>query len=773
MLSLIILAALAIFVLLAFFRATAISWVLAMMVIVPVVAIQARLSETVLQLVYVLLFSGTILFAVPYLRRAVISRLVFRQSVLASPPSERVNIGWERDLYTGHPDWNKLLAYPAYALNESEQLFLDTEVDSLCAMLDEWEITSQLADLPPEVWQLMKEKGFFGLTIPKRYGGLAFSAQAYSAVLGKIASRSPTVAAVLKACNAPGASGLLLRYGTEAQKNKYLHRLACGQEVPCFCLPAMGEGTGVVCKGEFSGRKKVLGIRLSWDKRDVPMAPLSTLLGLAFNLYDPEGLLGKKRNPGMTLALIPTYTPGVQIGRRHIALNAALLHGPTTGQEVFIPLEYIIGGAGGAGQGDAMLAAGMDSSLVQSACNVGSMKLAAFASGAYCRVLSSSGVDESLARIAAATYMLDAVHRLAAQAEDRGEPVVFARDAAAGYERLAINEAMTVHRDKAACLGPGNYLAGVYQQLPVITDHSNTQVGTLGRLMQGAISSHPYVLQEMSAACEPDRQRALQLYDDALFGHIGYVLSNMARSFVFGLFGARGIPVPAGEVSRRYYQQLTRFSVAFSLSADVLLTCGLIKHPEKFSVRLGEVLSGLYLCSATLKRFSDEGSRREDAPLLHWAMQDGLYRIQSTLTKLIQNIPNRLMRGMLQALIFPIGRNFVPPSDKLTRKVAALLMQDSDSRDRLTAGIYRSGTEQEPLVALHAALVSTIACEALQQKLLAACQSGRLTAYRLDLRIKEARAAGIITATDAELLVRNEHLRRQVLRVDDFATDEL
>ncbi|OGT23438.1 MAG: hypothetical protein A2342_09675 [Gallionellales bacterium RIFOXYB12_FULL_54_9] len=741
------------------------------MVVVPVVAIQARLSETVLQLLYVLLFSGTLLFAVPYLRRAVISRLIFRRSMRLAALDTLVNTGWERDLYTGHPDWNKLLAYPAYALSESEQLFLDTEVDQLCVMLDEWEITSQLDDLPPEVWQLMKDKGFFGLTIPKQYGGQAFSAQAYSAVLGKVASRSPTVAGVLKVCNAPGPAGLLLRYGTEAQKNKYLHRFACGQELPCFCLHETDEATGMVCKGEFSGKKNVLGIRLTWDKRDVALAPLATLLGLAFNLYDTEGLLGKKRNLGMTLALIPTYTPGVQIGRRHIALNAALLHGPTTGKDVFIPLEYIIGGAACAGKGESMLARGMDSSQAQSACSTGSMKLAAFTSGAHCRVLHSAGMEAALARIAAGTYMLDAARRLAAQAEDRGEPAVFARDAAIRYERMAISDAMDVHGDKATCLGPGNYLAGVYQQLPVATGHADRQA--LRRLMQGAISSHPYVLQEISAAREPDRQRALQLFDDALFGHVGYVLSNMARSFVFGLFGARGIPVPAGEVSHRYYQQLTRFSAAFSLSADVLLTCGLTKHPEKFSARLAEILSGLYLCSATLKRFSDEGGQLEDAPILHWAMQDGLYRIQSTLAKLIQNIPNRLMRGMLHALIFPAGRNFVPPSDKLTHEVAAILMQAADSRARLTAGMYLPRAEQEPLTIVNAALVSTIACETLHKRLQAARKSGRLKACRADLRIEEARAAGLITASEAERLVRDEALRRKVIQVDDFATDEL
>ncbi len=807
MLLIIVLIALVVFTLLAFFRATVVSWLLAIVLIGAALAIQTRLSDTALLVVSCLLLAVTLLFGVSSLRRHVVSRAVLTLFRKILPPisdteQEAIDAGtvwWDGELFSGRPDWNKLLAFPQCGLSAAEQSFLDNEVEQLCAMLDDWDITHNRADLPPEVWQFIKDKGFFGMIIPKHYGGLAFSAQAHSAVVSKVASRSGTAAVTVMVPNSLGPAELLLRYGTDAQKEKYLRRLAQGLEVPCFALTGPFAGSdagaipdyGVVCKGEFAGQQDVLGIRLNWEKRYITLAPAATLLGLAFKLYDPERLLGGATGRGITLALIPTDTRGVQIGRRHFPLNSAFLNGPTQGVDVFVPLDYLIGGVAHVGQGWRMLmeclAAGRSISLPAS--SVGAMKLAARTCGAYSRVRKQfnlpigkfEGVEEALARIGAHTYMVDAARKFTALAVDLGEkPSVISaiiKYHATERGRIVINDAMDVHGGKGICLGPDNYLGRFYQQTPIgiTVEGANILTRTLMIFGQGAIRSHPYVLKEVAATREPDQERALQLFDDALFGHVGFALSNAARSFVFGLMGGRLIPVPDGVVCRRYYQQLTRYSSAFALSADVAMAVlgGSLKRREKLSARLGDVLSQLYLCSATLKRFADEGRPGEDLPLVHWAMQDALYKIQQAFAGVIQNFPNPLVRGLLQVLIFPLGRRLQPPSDQLGHEVTALLMQPGAARDRLTSGIYIPADEEEAVGALEAALASTLQCEPLQARLHDARKAGRLTALEELLRIAEARDKGIITAEQALQLQRDHALRRKVIMVDDFAPEAL
>lgn len=798
--------ALIVFVLLAFFRATVVSWLLAFMVIVPVVAIQSRLSETVLQVVYFLLFAVVVLFGIPFLRRTIVSSAVLNLFRKILPPisateQEAIDAGtvwWDGELFSGHPDWEKMLAYPKCGLSGAEQEFLDNQVEHLCAMLDDWDITHNRADLPPQVWKYIKDEGFFGMIIPKEYGGLAFSAQAHSAVIAKIASRSGTAAVTVMVPNSLGPAELLLHYGTDEQKQKYLRRLARGQEVPCFALTGPFAGSdagaipdyGVVCKGEFAG-KTVPGIRLNWEKRYITLAPKATLLGLAFKLYDPERLLGTEVNRGITLALIPTDTKGVQIGRRHFPLNSAFLNGPTMGRDVFIPLDFLIGGVERIGQGWRMLmeclAAGRSISLPAS--SAGGMKLAALTSGAYCRVRKQfntpigqfEGVEEALARIGAYTYMVDSARAFTALAVDMGEkPSVISaiiKYHATERGRTVVNDAMDVHGGKGISLGPDNYLGRFYQQTPIgiTVEGANILTRTLMIFGQGAIRSHPYVLKEVAATREPDHEKALHQFDDALFGHIGFALCNAARSLVFGLTGGRGIPVPSGVVCRRYYQQLTRFSSAFALSADVAMAVlgGSLKRREKLSGRLGDVLSQLYLCSATLKRFADDGRPGEDLPLVQWAMEDSLYQIQQAFAGVIHNFPNILIRGMLNFLIFPTGKHLRPPSDRLGHEVAALLMQPGAARDRLTAGIYVPGGEQEAVGALEAALRSTLECEPLYARLHTARRDGKLKAHEESQRISEARDCGLITADQALLLDYDYGLRRKVIMVDDFAPEEL
>ena len=832
-------AVLVIFMMLAFFRASITGWVLAIMVIVPVVAIQSRIPDTALQAVYSVLFLFIMLFGVPLLRRNIISGTILKISrnilpQISATEQEAINAGtvwWDGDLFSGRPDWRKLLAFPKPSLSTAEQAFLDNEVEQLCAMLDDWDITHRRADLPPEVWQFIKDKGFFGMIIPKRYGGLEFSAQAHSAVVCKIASRSGTAAVTVMVPNSLGPAELLLHYGTDEQKEKYLHRLATGQEVPCFALtgPFAGSDAGAipdygeVCYGKFEGRQNVLGVRLTWEKRYITLAPVATLLGLAFKLYDPGQILGGEINRGVTLALIPTCLRGVQTGRRHFPLNSAFLNGTTQGEGVFIPMDYIIGGTPYIGQGWRMLmeclAAGRSISLPAS--SAGGMKLAARTSGAYCRVRKQfhlpigkfEGVEEPLARIGAYTYMIDAARQLTALAVDLGEkPSVISaivKYHATERGRSVINDAMDVHGGKGICLGPDNYLGRAYQQAPITITVEGANILTRSMIIfgQGAIRCHPYVLKEIAAAHEPNRQRALHQFDEALFGHIGFALSNAARSFVFGLANGRGIPAPPGGETRRYYQQLTRFSSAFALSADAAMAVlgGSLKRREKISARLGDVLSMLYLCSAALKRFEDDGRPAEDLPLLHWAMRDALYKTQQAFDGVIRNFPGTLTRWMLSTLIFPLGMRLSPPADQLGHQIATLMMQPGAARDRLTAGIYLPKVhdktchapfphpnpppegegvneslrescdydEQDAVGALEAALASTLACEPLQAELEEARQTGKLSALDELPRIAEARDQGIISAEQALQLERDYALRRKVIMVDDFAADEL
>jgi acyl-CoA dehydrogenase len=511
------------------------------------------------------------------------------------------------------------------------------------------------------------------------------------------------------------------------------------------------------------------------------------LLGLAFKLYDPQNLLGAEVSRGITLALIPTDTPGVKVGRRHLPLNSSFQNGPTQGKDVFIPMEYIIGGASRIGQGWRMLmeclAAGRSISLPASA--TGSIKLAARTSGAYGRVRKQfkvpvgkfEGVEEALARIAGNLYVMDAARVLTAQAVDLGEkPSVIS--AIVKYHcteraRVAINDAMDVHGGKGICMGPDNYLARFYQQTPIAITVEGANILTRSLIIfgQGAVRAHPYVLKEIQAAHDQNTKRAVIDFDDALFGHISFALSNAVRSLLFALTDGHIVNVPTEDPTRRYYQLLTRYSASFALAADfaMLVLGGELKRREKLSARLGDVLSQLYLCSAVLKRFEDDGRQVEDIPLLDWALQDGLFRIQTAFDGVVQNFPNHFAALILRALIFPTGQCRKPPSDQVGHEIATLLSTQGSARDRLTTGIYIPSDENEAVGALEAALSSTLLCEPLQAELVQARKAGKLKSLDEAGQIAEAKAIGLITAEQVEQLQRDYALRRKVIMVDDFA----
>ncbi|MDE2090010.1 MAG: acyl-CoA dehydrogenase, partial [Gammaproteobacteria bacterium] len=666
-----------------------------------------------------------VLLAVPLnltpLRRRLISDhllRLFRAIMPAMSQTEREaleagTVGWDGELFSGRPRWKKLRAWPAPALSAAEQAFLDGPVEELCRRLDDWRITHEDYDLPPEMWRFIKDHGLFGMIIPRRYGGLEFSALAHSSVVIKIASRSMTAAVTVMVPNSLGPAELLLHYGTEQQKSHYLPRLARGEEIPCFALTAPDAGSdaasmpdnGVICRGSFQG-KDIIGIRINWEKRYITLGPVATVLGLAFKLYDPDHLLGDKEELGITLALIPTHTPGISIGRRHMPLNATFQNGPNSGTDVFIPLDWIIGGPERIGQGWRMLmetlAAGRSISLP--ALSTGAGKLACRATGAYARVREQfktpigyfEGVEEALARMAATTYMMDAARLVTASAVDRGErPAVIS--AIVKYQlteamRRVINDAMDIQGGSGICMGPRNLLGRAYQALPISITVEGANILTRSLIIfgQGAVRCHPFVLKEMQAVADTDPRRASKNFDHALFGHIGFTLSNAARALFLGLTGARLSPAPGAGRVRRHYQHLTRMSAAFALTADVaMLTLGAaLKRKEKLSGRLADALSHLYLASTVLRHFQDQGQLEADLPLVQWSCENALHHVQLSLDGVLHNLPNRFAARALRLLVFPLGKPYAPPGDVLGHAVARRILEPSEARDRLTAGIF-------------------------------------------------------------------------------------
>ena len=740
------------------------------------------------------------------LRRALISdRLlaVFRKVMppMSQTETDAINAGtvwWDADLFSGAPDWKKLLGVAKPSLSAEEQAFLDNETEQLCAMTNDWEQTHHNYDMPPEVWKYIKDKGFLGMIIPKRYGGKEFSAYMHSQVVMKLSTRCSAAAVSVMVPNSLGPAELLLHYGTDEQKNHYLPRLARGEEIPCFALTNPHAGSdaaaipdvGIVCKGTWNG-SEVLGMRVTWEKRYITLGPVATLLGLAFQLRDPDRLLGGEEDVGITCALVPTDTAGVHIGRRHFPLNAVFQNGPNWGKDVFMPLDWIIGGRRMAGQGWRMLmeslAAGRSISLPSS--NVGMSKLAVRGTGAYARVRSQfrtpigkfGGVEEALTRMGGNLYMADAARVMTAGAVDLGErPSVIS--AIVKYHiternRQIVNDAMDILGGKGICLGPNNFMGRAYQQVPVSITVEGANILTRSLIVfgQGAIRCHPYILKEMSAARDEDRSRAGRTFDQALWRHVGFTFTNAARAFVMGITGSHWVKISADVApeTHRYYQQLTRFSTAFAFLGDVsmLVLGGGLKRREKLSARLGDILSLMYLASAVLKRFEDEGRQTADAPLMHWAIWDCMYRAQNAFEGVISNYPSRAVSWLLRRIIFPIGRPYVVPSDKLGHQVARLLIEPSATRDRLTSGMYLPTDPKDPFAVLERALVAAVAVEAIEARIRSAQKQGTISGATAEALADAARAAGIIGDVERDTLRTAASLRDEVIRVDDFPPD--
>jgi acyl-CoA dehydrogenase len=785
----------------AYMRVPLAGWSAGVVAVLAVATFAGDASAPSLVLLWLLFIAVLVPLNLRRLRRSFLSdRLlaVFRRVLPAMSDTERQaieagSVWWEAQLFGGRPHWRDLLALPPARLSAEEQEFIDGPVNELCAMLDDWRISDELHDLPPEVWEFIKSKGFFGMIIPKDYGGLEFSARAHSEVVMKLATRSIAAAVTVMVPNSLGPAELLLHYGTQAQKDHYLRRLARGEDVPCFALTGPQAGsdagampdTGVVCRGEFDGRSGVLGVRLNWEKRYITLGPVATVLGLAFRLCDPDHLLGPKEDLGITCALIPTDTPGVRIGERHDPLNIAFQNGPNSGEEVFIPVDWIIGGPERAGQGWRMLverlAVGRGISLP--ALSTGAGKLASRATGAYARIRRQfklpighfEGVEEALTRIAANTYLMDAARTLTATAVDQGEkPAVVS--AIVKYHltermREVINDAMDVQGGSGICLGPRNLLGRPYQALPISITVEGANILTRSLIIygQGAIRCHPFVLKEMAAAAEPDGEKASREFDRALFGHVGHYLSNAVRALALGLSHGALAGAPAGPM-RRCYQHLSRCSAAFALVSDtaMMLLGGALKRSEKISGRLADALSGLYLASAVLKRYEDDGRPEADLPLVRWACADALWRIQEALDGVLRNLPQRAAAWALGPLVFPLGRRFAPPPDRLGHEVARVLLEGSGARDRLTAGVFVPRDPAEPLARIEDALDKAAAAEPVERRLRDAVRTGAVDALEGEALLAEGVRRKLISAEQADAVRAAEQARDEVIQVDAF-----
>jgi acyl-CoA dehydrogenase len=738
-----------------------------------------------------------------FIRAQLLSRplfSLFRKMLPTMSQTEREaleagTVWWEGELFSGKPDWNQLHRFPVPSLSAEEQAFIDGPVEQLCQMINDWAITEERHDLPAEIWDFLKQERFFGMIVPRQYGGLEFSAVAHSAVVTKIATRSISVAVTVMVPNSLGPAELLQHYGTEAQREYYLPRLARGEDIPCFALTSPNAGsdaaampdTGVICKGQFEG-KEVLGIRLNWAKRYITLGPVATVLGLAFKCYDPDHLIGDREDLGITCALIPTDTPGVTIGQRHAPLSQAFMNGPNFGKDVFIPMEWVIGGQQRVGQGWRMLmeslAAGRSISLPSLSNGAG--KLVSRMVGAYARIREQfklpigrfEGVEEVLARIAGHSYAIDAACTMTCGAVDMEEKPAVA-SAIVKYNltermRQVVNDGMDVLGGRGICMGPANFLGRSYQAIPIAITVEGANILTRSMIVfgQGAIRCHPYVLDEMQAVADENKSRGLARFDRALFGHMGFTFSNMARALFLGLSNARLATAPSGPL-KRYYQQLSRMSACFAMVSDLamLVLGGDLKRREKLSARLADILSQLYIASAALKRFQDDGCPKEDIPLAQWVCEDSLFHIQENLHGLMRNFPNRGVSIFMRLLVFPRGRFWSSPRDRLGRQLAAIVMDNGAARERLTRGAYISRDIDDVFGSVEDALDKVVQAAAAEKIIKQALKKGELSKQDEASQLQQAIAKGLLDQDQGQQVAEARAARSRVIQVDAFAAD--
>jgi acyl-CoA dehydrogenase len=752
----------------------------------------------------------------PVIALAALAYRPFRQKAVTMPafrlvkkilppisPTEREaleagTLGFDAELFGGEPNWARLRAVRPMSLTEDERNFLEGPTEELCRMADDWKIRAEEREIPENIWNFIKQKGFLGMLISKEHGGLGFSAQAQSLVLGKVASRSPDVSVCVMVPNSLGPGELIEKFGTDEQKHHYLPRLARGEEVPCFALTGPYAGSdaasmrdiGTVTKGMHNGQE-LTGIRLNWDKRYITLAPNATLLGLAFRLFDPQNLLGKGDDLGITLALIPADHPGVQIGRRHLPCGNAFPNGPTWGENVFIPVEWIIGGPERAGQGWRMLmsclAAGRAISLPASATAAAKGMLRS--TSAYARVRSQfnipigrmEGIEEPLARLVEATYLLESARSVTAAMVSGGDkPAVISalmKYRCTEWGRQAVNDAMDIQGGKAICDGPSNYAQAAYQSIPVsiTVEGANILTRSLMVIAQGALRSHPWLFKEVEAVQHWDEDEGFKAFEKAFEGHVGFAVANVFGSLfhnlTFGLFAS----APKVRHAAHWYRQAYRAARNFALVTDlsVAILGGGLKTKQHITGRLADALSDLYFLCCMLKRFEDDGEPQADRAILDYAAENALHRFYASLDRVIDNFPNIPVSLLMRICVFPLGNHARPARDRRGKALMPLILQPSATRDRLTRDIFISRDPNEAGGVLEAAFAKVIETEEANHKLERAIRQGTVRRFLGNDFIGEAVQKGVVTPAEGEALRERESLVAKVIAVDHFDPHEI
>lgn len=705
---------------------------------------------------------------------------------------------WEKELFMGAPDWSQFEKYPYPTLSAEEQSFIDNEVELLCSMLDEWEIHHHLKDLPPEVWQFIKDKGFLGLIIPKSFGGKEFSSYAQSRIMSKIASRSLTTAVSCMVPNSLGPGELLMHYGTDAQKQQYLPGLAKGEEIPCFGLTSPEAGSdagaipdsGVVCYGEYEGAQ-VLGLRMNFSKRWITLAPIATVVGLAFKLYDPDGLLGDKDKIeyGITCALIPASHAGVKIGARHYP-GSPFMNGTVEGEDVFIPIDWIIGGQENAGKGWRMLmeclGVGRGISLPALATAAGEMSYLTV--GAFAKIRQQfnisvgkfEGVQEATSEIASDAYMLEAFRYLVTCGLNQGgTPAVMtamAKYYATETMRKVVNHGMDIAGGRAIQLGPRNFLALTYQAIPIAITVEGANILTRSLMIfgQGSMRCHPYLFEELQLLQSEDKNNSVKKFDDLLFKHLAYTFNRGARSFAYGWTGGSSdAPQSADQFTASYYKTINRFSANFALVSDMSLglLAGDLKRKEMLSGRLADIHAHLFISTAILKFY--EAGQKTEAEQLHakLALQKAFLNIQEAFWGLFENFPAKLPAALVKWICFPFGRVISKPDDELKQQVAELMMQEHPFREQLKHHVFYSTKANDVTGRLEHTFQILRTLEPLWDKFKKAESKGKFKGLTFEENIAQAIKEGFIIESEAQQLLQYNAIRFDSMLTDVFDED--
>jgi acyl-CoA dehydrogenase len=780
-------------------------WTMLVSCVLLVVGIFHVLSWILLLPIWLTLFCSIFFFYIGPLRRLVFTRPLLKIARKIMPPMsdterealEAGGVWWEAELFCGHPDWKKLHAIPQPTLTPEESAFIENQTKTLCEMLDDWKITYENSDLPEKVWAYIKKEHFFALNIKKEYGGLGFSALAQSTIVSMIATRSLSAAVDVMVPNSLGPAELLMHYGTKEQQDHYLPRLASGEEVPCFALTSPYAGSdaanmqdyGIVCKETYEGRT-VLGMRVTWDKRYITLAPVATLLGLAIKLYDPDHLLGEKEDIGITVCLVPTTHPGVHIGRRHFPVYHAFQNGPTQGENVFMPLDFVVGGAKNVGKGWRMLmdCLSVGRAISLPALNSGAAKLAYRMTGAYAKLREQfgvsigkfEGISDLMGEMAGLCYISESTRIMTAGGVDLGvKPSLCS--AIAKYHlteigRKVLTHAMDIHAGRGIQAGPRNYLLNGFMSIPVgiTVEGANILTRNLIIFGQGAIRCHPYIYQEMQAIYMDDKKKSLKMFDNLMLQHMGFTLSNVARGFLFGVGWTRFVKAPVKDSTAHYYRKLTRISTALALAADLSMASlgGELKRMENISARLGDVLSYLYLASSVLKYYHDNGSQPDDLIHVDWSVQYCIYQAQEALMHFYANFPKKLIGRIMQFICFPFGRRFEPPADHLKRKLSEMMMKPSTFRDRLSRYCFVGKESDDPTGRMENAFLMMWEVEPLLKKMHDAEKQGLIPRHALKKDyFTNAVKAEVLTLDEKVKLEKFEAMRLDAMQVDDFPAE--